>query len=125
MEAPHKPPEKPIRKVGNFTLLLPGNFTVPLTAVSRSPILRGKGKRHLACDSPHHRLRGDLARLRQGALLKVGVALGHSWATMSQELLHNVEADPAVNEVAGVAVTQIMQAHIPARPARFRMRSHG
>jgi hypothetical protein len=50
-------------------------------------------------------------------LLKVGVALGHSWATMSQELLHNVEADPAVNEVAGVAVTQIMQAHIrKARP---------
>jgi hypothetical protein len=26
MEAPHKPPENPIRKVGNFTLPLPGIF---------------------------------------------------------------------------------------------------
>jgi hypothetical protein len=31
MEAPLKPTENPNRKVGNFTLPLPGNFTVPLT----------------------------------------------------------------------------------------------
>jgi hypothetical protein len=32
MEAPHKPPENTNRKVGNFTLPLPGIFTVPLTS---------------------------------------------------------------------------------------------
>jgi hypothetical protein len=31
MEAPLKPTENPNRKVRNFTLPLPGNFTVPLT----------------------------------------------------------------------------------------------
>ena len=34
MEAPHRPPENPIRIVGNFTLPLPGIFTVPLTTLA-------------------------------------------------------------------------------------------
>jgi putative transposase len=31
MEEPHKPPDHPNRKVGNFTLPVPGIFAVPLT----------------------------------------------------------------------------------------------
>lgn len=41
MEVPHKPPDQPNRKVGNFTLPLPGIFTVPLTATIAVAVSQG------------------------------------------------------------------------------------
>ena len=75
-------------------------------------LLGGNSVLPLASYSAQHRLRSDLIGFGQGVLFEVGVALRHARAAVPQKLLHDIQADPAVHEVAGIAVTQVVQAQI-------------
>ena len=59
-------------------------------------------------DGAFKRLSSHLRSLGKGLLLKMRITLRRAWVGMSQKLLHHIQTDPAIHEIAGVRMAQIV-----------------
>ena len=57
-------------------------------------------------------LAGQSGSTAQRLIVEMGIALGRADLGMTEQVLHDIKRDPAVDEEAGKGVAQVMQAHV-------------